>query len=377
MRKTLLLAPVAAAVALALSPVAQADDAGTTTISNTGFIDFTSASNTANGTDVDQHGFGLDVKRWYLTVLHTIDDTWSTNLTTDFNFTSDKVTGKDSTGAVVTSTGNEPETQVFIKKAYVQGKFDQMAVLRIGSADMPWIPYAEGIYGYRFVENTLIDRSGLQSAYSSFGNSADWGVNLNGDNGTFNYSASVVNGGGYKNPSRSKTMDFEGRAGFIPVDGLNIAVGYYTGTLGQDTETNEAAAAATAPVTQKNTANRTDALVAWKASGLTVGLEYFTADNFGSKLIFNNTTDKADGYSLYASYDIPSTDYSVFGRYDNVKPNKDTDASKEDKYYNAGFAWKSNKNLTWALVYKSEKLTDTSGLDLKSDEFGLWAQVKF
>lgn len=364
------------AVAAALAaPLAHAD-AGDTTLGGIMFVDFTSVNNQVAGTDVDPNGFGLDVKRAYVILNHTFDDVWSMNVTTDFNFPKLSVTGKDSTGATVSSSGNAPETQVFIKKAYVQGKFSDMTVLRLGASDMPWIPYAEGIYGYRFVENTLIDRGEI-GGVGSFGNSSDWGVNLSGAGGVVNYSVALVNGGGYKQPIRSKTMDFEGRVAFVPVDGLNIAVGYYTGELAQDTEANEAAAAATTPVTQKNTATRTDALVAWKANGLTAGLEYFTADDFGSKLIFTNTEDKADGYSLFASYDFPGSDWSVFGRYDNVKPHKDTNNSLEDKYYNAGVAVKSNKNITWAFAYKSEKLTDNALTDVKADEFGVWAQIKF
>lgn len=366
------------AVAAALvAPLAHAD-AGDTTLGGTMFVDFTSVNNQVSGADTDPNGIGLDVKRAYLIFNHTFDDVWSVNVTTDFNFPKLSVTGTgtDSTGAPVpvSSSGNAPETQVFIKKAYVQGKFSDMATLRLGASDMPWIPYAEGIYGYRFVENTLIDRSEI-GGIGSFGNSADWGVNLNGGSGVFSYSASLVNGGGYKNPTRSKTMDFEGRVSFVPVDGLNIAVGYYTGELGQDTEANQNAA--TAGGVTKNTATRTDALVAWKANGLTAGLEYFTADDFGSKLIFNNTEDKADGYSVFASFDFPGTDWGVFGRYDNIKPRKDTNSSLQDKYYNAGVSLKSNKNITWAFAYKSEKLSDDAATDVKFDEFGVWAQIKF
>jgi hypothetical protein len=369
---------ISLAVAAALvAPLAHAD-AGDTTLGGTMFVDFTSVNNQVAGTDVDPNGFGLDVKRAYVILNHQFDDVWSMNVTTDFNFPKLSVSGKDSTGATVSSTGNGPETQVFIKKAYVQGKFSDMTVLRLGASDMPWIPYVEGIYGYRFVENTLIDRSEI-GGVGSFGNSSDWGVNLSGSSSVLNYSVALVNGGGYKQPIRSKTMDFEGRVAFVPVDGLNIAVGYYTGELAQDTEANEAAAAAAAPTVTKNTATRTDVLAAWKANGLTAGLEYFTADDFGSKLIFNNTEDKADGYSVFASYDFPGSDWSVFGRMDNVKPHKDTDNSLEDKYYNVGVAVKSNKNITWAFAYKSEKLSDSAvtPIDIKADEFGVWAQIKF
>ncbi|HET7176751.1 MAG TPA: carbohydrate porin [Gammaproteobacteria bacterium] len=379
MRKINLLVSLAVSAALA-APLAHADNPGDTTIGGLIYTDLTSVSTTQDQTsgnvDKDPNGFGLDVKRGYFIVNHSFDDVWSSNLTTDFNFASYKdtstsvVTGGLPTETVTTTTTTTtPETQLFIKKLYVQGKFDDMATMRVGSADMPWIPFAESIYGYRFVENTLIDRT---IAGGSFGNSADWGVNLNGKSDMVNYSVSMVNGGGYKNPSRSKSMDFEGRVAFTPLDGaLTIALGAYTGKRGLDTEAKPAV----------NTASRQDLLVAWKNSGLTVGLEWFSADKWND-VQNTGTTTKSDGTSVFASYDFPATEYSVFGRYDDVKPTKDTDSSQEDKYYNAGFAWKTNPNITWALVYKSDKLTDNLKLkntsdDLKTQEFGLWAQIKF
>jgi len=49
--------------------------------------------------------------------------------------------------------------------------------------------------------------------------SADWGFHLKGklaDN-RVQYAVSVINGNGYKNPSRSKSMDIEGRISATPI----------------------------------------------------------------------------------------------------------------------------------------------------------------
>ncbi|HEY3859165.1 MAG TPA: hypothetical protein VGM47_06070, partial [Gammaproteobacteria bacterium] len=298
---------ISLAVAAALvAPMAAYADAGDTTIGGVIYADFTSINTQNKGTDVDPNGIGTDVTRAYLIVGHQFDDIWSANLTTDFNFASFKAASSSAvTGGApgetvaTTTTVTTPQNQIFVKKAYVQGKFDDLAIFRIGSADMPWIPYAENVYGNRFVEKTLIDREG-------FGNSADWGLNLNGANSMINYSISAVNGGGYKNPTRSKTVDWEGRLGVTPIDGLTVAAGFYTGDLGQDTEANELKASTTTPVTPKNTATRENFLADWKGAGLNVGVEYFTAKNFGSSFIFtaSNKTDSEDGYSVYGSYDF-------------------------------------------------------------------------
>jgi hypothetical protein len=374
---------ISLAVAAALvAPMAAYADAGDTTIGGVIYADFTSINTQNKGTDVDPNGIGTDVTRAYLIVGHQFDDIWSANLTTDFNFASFKAASSSAvTGGApgetvaTTTTVTTPQNQIFVKKAYVQGKFDDLAIFRIGSADMPWIPYAENVYGNRFVEKTLIDREG-------FGNSADWGLNLNGANSMINYSISAVNGGGYKNPTRSKTVDWEGRLGVTPIDGLTVAAGFYTGDLGQDTEANELKASTTTPVTPKNTATRENFLADWKGAGLNVGVEYFTAKNFGSSFIFtaSNKTDSEDGYSVYGSYDFPDTALGIYARYDNVKPKKDLESGLKDTYYNAGVEWHANKSVTWAFGIKSDEQKDDSAVtpvDLKTQEVGVWLQAKY
>src|SRR5262249_19100204 len=126
-------------------------------------------------------------------------------------------------------SSSDSETQVFIKKAYVQAKFSDAVVLRAGSADLPWVPFVESLYGYRFIEKELLDREG-------FGTSADWGINANGKSDMVNYSVSLINGNGYKNPSRTKQMDIEARVGIVPVEGLTLAIGGYSGKRGKDVE---------------------------------------------------------------------------------------------------------------------------------------------
>ncbi|HEX7965482.1 MAG TPA: carbohydrate porin [Gammaproteobacteria bacterium] len=353
LKRSLLALSVGAALA---ASAARADGTGDTTLSGLMFVDMTDIQTQKNGADVDPDGFGLDVKRFYFGVNHAFDETWSATLITDFDLPKLSVSGKDSTGATVSSTGTASETQVFIKKAYLQGHFSDAATLRVGSADMPWIPFVENIYGYRFVEKTLLDRL-------KFGNTVDWGAHGFGRSGGVNYAASLVNGGGFKNPGRSKGMDVEARLGFMPVDGLTLAMGGYSGKLGQDTDA----------VPAQHTASRVDAMAAWKASGLTVGGEYFSADNYTT--VLSAAPDKADGWSLFGSYDLTS-DHSVFARYDRAKTSKDLNPSLTDTYYHAGFAWRSSPNLTWALAYKSDKLADNA-TELKTQEFGVWAQIKF
>jgi hypothetical protein len=358
--------PVLFAAALLAAGTAAADTApapvpGDTGISSLVYLDFAqsrsvqddAAGKTPGSVDVDPTGPGFDISRFYIGVYHVFDDTWSVKLLPFY-----------------TSTAAAGTPSWYIKEAYLQGTFDDWARLRAGTAPQPWIPYVEKIYGYRFVEETLVERE-------SIGNTADIGGHLAGGDDTFNYDLAVVNGGGYKNPGRTKAVDEEARVAYLPVPQLTFALGVYSGELGQDTEAVEVANAGK----PENTATRLDFLAAWKADGLTLGGEYVHARNFSTSLIFSKTTDTQRGYSLFASYDLTER-YSLFARYDDYRPNADTDPLKVEKYYDAGFAWRSSPNLTWALVYKDDRTADNLKLgkdvdSLDSQQLGIWAQIKY
>ena len=324
------------AAGLANSLPAMAD--GSTKVSGKLYTDFSVLSTDGNSAG---DGYGVDVKRFYFGADHKFDDQWSANITTDF--TEDKTVGK---------------TQVYIKKAYFQVKLNDMATLRMGSADLPWIPYVEGIYGLRYIENTLTD-------WTKFGTSADWGLHLLGKNEMVDYQISVVNGKGYGDPSRSKSMDFSARVGFHPVDGLTLAIGARSGKLGQDTELTPTV----------NTATRLDLLAAYKTGPFAVGVEYFNAKNFTKAAVSTGPEDKADGVSVFGSYEV-NEGGKVFARFDTLKPSKDLNPTMKRTYFNLGYAWAPRKNVDLAFVYKNHK-DEVLGTSVKSNEFGLWAQVKF
>lgn len=334
-----------------------------TTVSGKMFVDISYIDNESDGNSVDPTGWGNDVKRFYVGIDHKFDDMWSANVTTDFNF-----------------IANDSETQVFVKKAYVQAKVADALVVRAGSADLPWVPFVEGLYGFRYVENVVTDRD-------KFGTSADWGLHALGKfmGGKIAYAASVVNGGGYKNSSRTNSVDFEGRVSIEPISGLTFALGGYSGKLGQDTEANPA----------ERTATRKDVLVAYVHGPIRAGAEYFEANNW--KTVQNavavpppgTTSDDTDGYSLWGSYQITQM-FGAFARYDRVNPSNHLNSDLEDKYWNLGFTCHARKNVDFALVYKNDKvdsgnLSTSNGTiggpnattDGEFKEIGLWAQIQF
>ena len=323
-----------------------------TTVSAKAYVSLTNIDQKSNDVSTDASGTGLDVKRFYVGIDHAFGDIWSANVTSDFNYVS-----------------NDAETQIYIKKAYLQAAFSSALTARAGSADLPWVPFVEGLYGYRYVENVLID-------HLKFGTSADWGVHALGKSpgGTVSYAAALVNGGGYKNPTRTKSMDFEARISATPVAGLTVAVGVYSGKLGQDRES----------VTAQHTAERLDALVAYATPSFRVGAEYFDAKDW--RQVLSSSADKADGYSAWASVNF-SVKVAAFARYDSAKPSKDLAPDLQNEYFNVGVAYKPRGNVDVAFAYKQDKttggtLSTSNGTiggtrDGRFDEFGVWTQVAF
>lgn len=319
------------------------------------------------------NGTGFNVKRFYLSVDHKFDDVFSADLTTDIS----NAVGRTSNGDfnVLTAPGDAQliGRGLYVKKAYLQAKISPALTVRLGAADLPWVPYVEGIYNYRHIENTLIDRTG-------FGTSADWGVHVLGDlaGGLFSYQVSVVDGAGYRNVKVTKAVDVEGRFS-ANYKGFFASVGGYTGKLGNKLQ----------GTTDYNTASRVDALVGYKNKKFTIGGEYFHAhdyNNNGVNYITTNVDDKADGYSAFGSVQF-TPKLSAFGRYDWVKPRKDALPGLNDRYFNVGVQYSPAKIVDLALVYKREKavngtISTSNGTiggsgDGTYDEFGLFGQFRF
>ena len=344
-----------------------------TTVGGLAFFDVSHISlknDDKNGNEVDTAptGTGFDIKRFYLIVNHQFNSVWSANLTTDAQYstaatTSVPTTAGGTTNALTNQNTSGGVTEVMIKKLYLQYKPQNAFGLRVGAADTPWIPWVESIYGNRWVEKLPLDRLGL-------GNTADWGANAYGSFGEHDvagYSLSVLNGGGYKNPSRTKDVDVEGRVYVNPIEWLTVGAGFYSGHLGQVNAANE-----NFPT---NTANRFDAAFGVKFSGFKLGGEYFTAKNYktvnnlaasayGTSSVVTASgaapvSDKAEGGAIWASFAF-TPEWSVFARFDDVKLSKDVAPDLKDQYANAGIDYKPIPSVDVGLVYKYEKVENGS-----------------
>jgi len=336
-----------------------------TSVSGRMYYDVTNIDQQSNGVNVPggPNGVNFDIKRFYVGIDHTFNKTFSANVTTDFTYDS----------------GPAGATQLYLKKAYLQAKVSDALIFRLGSADLPWVPFVEDLYGYRYVENVMIDRT-------KFGTSADWGAHLSGKLPagmvTINYALSAVNGAGYKKPgigtaNRSKAIDLEGRVSATFQNHFIVAVGGYTGKLGKDVQ----------GTTTYNTATRFDALAAYTDSRAKIGVEYFHASDWSDVTQANPAlTNASDGWSVFGSYKFHPK-MSVFGRYDWVKPKKDTAPTLKDNYFNVGVSYTPVPIVDFALVYKRDKvdngtISTSNGTiggshDGTYDEVGLWGQFRW
>lgn len=315
-----------------------------TKLSGRMYYNVSNIDDSSKGVKTDKSGFAFDIKRFYLGVDHKFDDKWSMNLTTDFQYSS-----------AISST------EIYLKKAYVQYKASDALVLRAGATDLPWVPFAESYYGMRYIENTIADRL-------KFGTSADWGMHASGKlgGGSLEYAVAALNGNGYKNPSRSKGLDVEGRLSFAPTEKTVLGVGVYSGTLGKEKQNVDAL----------HTANRVDFLAAYMSGNTRFGVEYFQAKNWNN--VLTAASDKASGYSLWGSVGLTDSGITLFGRYDNADLSKTLDPSLQDTYYNIGVEFPVTKGVKLAAVFKhTDQENDAKSKDVETNEIGLWGEFRF
>jgi hypothetical protein len=350
--------PIRLAAALLATGAALAARADAPVISGKAYADLTYRNNVDGGADAARadSGTAFDLKRFYLGVDQKFDDVWAARLRTDVgNLTNGKV-------------------DVFVKHAFIQAKVAPELTLRAGAADLPWVPFVEDLYGFRYVENVLIDRVKL-------GTSADWGLHASGGLGVLGYAVSVVNGRGYGDPTRTQAPTVEARLSLVPVKGLTIAVGGQAGKLGQNV----------IGTATPRTAQRYDAVVAWAGDGLRLGATGFYAKNYSKTIVTDETVpeDTAVGASGWASVEF-TPELAAFGRVDWVQPKKDTSADTKDLYLNVGLQYRPVKPVSLALVFKHDKVSSgslstsngtvgsaTAGQDGTFDEVGLFAQYVF
>lgn len=349
--------------ARSVSPAAASDKkAGPATrVSGRMYFNVSTIDNDVPGRSPDTVA-GFAVKRVYVGVDHRFDERFAANVTLDID---NLVRARSSTDA----SANGTVQGINIKKAYLEAKLNPAFIVRAGAVDTPWIPYVENVDGFRYVDQSMVDRLRL-------GTSADWGIHLLGSlgGGLVSYQLSAVDGAGFRQPQLSRNIDLEGRLS-LKYKGIEAAIGGYSGKLGSETDG--------APAFRR--AERLDALLAYKTDAFTIGGEYVSARNWG-RVLASAPRDKAEGWSLFGSYAFRS-DWTLFGRFEWSEPNGRTRPTVDATYFNVGLQYSPIDAIDLALVYKRDEANNgsvTTGAGTiggaaggTRNEVGLYGQFRF
>ena len=286
------------------------------------YADFSSKSNKddATGNKSADSGEGVDVKRTYFTFTHQFDTVWSAQFQSDIGDQGAK------------------RYDVFVKKAYIQAQSLRMATLRLGSADTPWIPYVEGIYGLRYVEQTITDRL-------SFGTSADWGFHVARQQSALQLPALRRQRQRLQQPDAHQ----ERRLRRPPLR--------HPGR-GPDPRRRRLQRQAR----QRHRRDRRPCTPP-PAHGRPGRLQHRLLQDRrrvfpGRQLEQRHHRRHGQGRRLLGlgPGQLQSRVVGIFGRYDDAKPSKDLKPDLKETYYNAGLQWTLNKAFAASLVYKYDEV---------------------
>lgn len=292
-----------------------------------------------SGVSTSDEGFAVELKRLYINVDHTFNANWSGHLTTDVQWVRDK----------------DP-SDLFFRHVYLQRRMGENHYLRLGNAPTPWIQRAAQLNGFRYVEADLVTRNKL-------GLTADWGVQVLGDTGQFNYAVAAVTGAGYEKPRTGNRADIEALLSWMPTKQVQFAVGSYHGTRAMDAGS----------ATRLHTAERWNALASYVDKNFRVGAEYFYADNWSR--VTQVSPDASRGWSGWGSYQLTPA-FAAFARHDRTDMSLRLNPTREERFSQLGVEWTQSKNLRLSLVGKRTEVAWAT-VNATANEVGVWGQMVF
>lgn len=283
---------------------------------------------------------GGDITRTYITAAKKMDDRWSAKITIDSALNT-KATGRSN--------------QVFLKNAQLTGKFSDALNVKLGLIGTPWIGYADGLNGHRYIAKSYSDTHGLDS-------SADAGLGVFGKlmNGDLAYDVVLVNGGGYGNTKATDATDINARVGIEFIKGLTVDVGFrngYKGSKGAATE------------------SKSTLIQALVSYGNTMDTLTYRA---GINLINSKTSPTAGGSSTDTGQEIWLTarqgDWGGYVRVENTSFDAAGSTSEVRTVVSADYH--ASQDIVFSLV--NDTTSDVGGINgVKNTITGLYSQFKF
>lgn len=284
----------------------------------------------------------VDLKRLYLDADYNFDPRWSAHLTTDINWL----------------RGNA-DADFWVKHLYLQRKFGEATVMRMGVDDMPMLSLNSQWYGYRYIDS-------IGTSMQKIDNAADWGLHLKSKLApAVDVAVSVVSGGGYKRPTHGHRPDVEALVAWHTSKHTVLALGGYDGQLAASDDPSR-------PL--YHTARRVDLVAAYADDVWRFGVRYAYASNWAN--LYTVDSDRAANWSSWASVQV-APKWSLFARYDHTRPSRLLVPSKKSSYADAGVEWKPLKKLRLALVFKHNALESAGNLTRTSNEAGIWTEWAF
>ncbi len=295
---------------------------------------------------------GVDIDRAYLTADYVFDENWRMRWRADLNLKYDSL-----------KMSNEQD--LFLKNAYVSGRFTPNLALEIGIIDTPWIVYEESLWQHRYVSRVLTDTAD---------DSSDAGIAVRGTvaQGLVEYHLAAVNGGGYENLStNNKSLDIDSRLSLKPGDGWTIDLQIRDGY------------GATKTATAKGTRSSLyQVMTTYGSKGHRIGINYFEKDTENKA---TRVTRDFEGYGFWGWTDI-MPGIRLFGRVERSKTFKASNVpptmadSIDSEHLVLGVEHEHSEGLTIAFAFDRMDTDNPSllpGYTQEDERYGFYLEAAF
>jgi hypothetical protein len=323
------------------------DDTPSIKVGATIFTNFT-YTDEPKSTDADKNSINPDsfeVARAYINVTGNISHLISFRITPDVAgrlattvSSTSTVTG-GATGEKVTTTstgatGYDGNLVYRLKYAFGQLNLDEWTThgtwLRFGQQQTPLIDFYEGIYRYRFQNNTFAEKEGFLSS-SDVGISGHYSLPNEYGDIHFGY----YNGDTYTKAEPNDQKAWQGRLTLRPLPKESILKGLrLTGFFDSD------------HYIQNDTRQRFFGTLTFEHKNVNAGIDYLSTKDQATATA---TEVDSTGYSFWAT---PRTNIGLEGlfRYDSTKPNKDVSANKNRTIIGVAYWFKTTAKPAAAAV---------------------------
>ena len=332
------------ALALATALTATAAHAGGVTVAEKGdtklkisgkaFLGFTQNDDGAGAKTI-----GGNLDRFYMQAEY-YTGIWKARFTTDIH--NESALGKDQ--------------NVYVKYAFLEGKFSEAATLRLGLSHTPWIDYEQHLWKHRFVAKVTTDHFKLDS-------SADNGIGLKGKlaDGMVNYWVTETAGAGYGAPAKTGALDFNSRISVAPVKGVDISLQYRNGYKGKKTDS-------TVNIADKETL--TQLMASYGTHDYRAGFNTIKVTNYKTTTGEDMTANAVWGWAKFGG------EYGAFARVEQLKWTGTVSNGDKKDHQVFGVDYYATHGVTLSFAYDAQKTT-TGNTATTAKEIGLFTQLKF